>query len=274
MYYRVVLLWILVIILLIIRIYLFIYPIDHSAADRTTSTNPPVTVYICPQIPSSRGYFRVDITDNFLVNYSTICHPDDTLLVYILSKADHIDRRQAIRRTWAKRSEYYQLAKTCFVFLIGLTNNSTLNKELQFEVLNNRDMVQFNVNETYQNIIYKEVGGLKWSHLYASHIRFLFKTDDDIIIDSLLLSDVVRFFISNQTEHSKYLQKQDKLKEFLQQISVVNKFTFFKGMTVNGHKMMTKGKFGLKNLAWNHENLPGYCRYEFYYYLRLISFTI
>jgi hypothetical protein len=204
----------------------------------------------------------VDFTYNLPVNYSKICEKDDILLVYILSKVDHIERRKAIRRTWANRDDYDQLTNTCFVFIIGLTNNQTLKSEIYSEVLMYEDMVQVNLTDTYQNIVYKEVGGLKWSHIYASHIPFLFKTDDDIIVDSILLSDITIFFRTNQTQHSKYLQKQDKIKEFVNQTSIVNKYTLFKGLFVNGHKMKKRGKYGLTNLAWNHEDLQGYCRYE------------
>jgi hypothetical protein len=260
MYYRCGILSIIILLfLLLICVYILINSVEKSDNDTISSTRPAVTVYMCPQfLSSSKGYFHVDFTTNFPSNYKTMCESDDSLLVYILSKVNNFERRQAIRRTWANKEQYEQLYRTCFVFLVGLGNNSTILSE----ALTYGDIVQLNINESYQNIVYKEVAGLKWSHLYASHIPYLFKTDDDIIVDTLLLSDIVRFFTKNRTKHNDYFQKYDTMKEFARQTSEINKYTLFTGMYIDGGKTFRGGKFGLDHLAWNHESLPGYCRYE------------
>ena len=227
-----------------------------------STTSPPVTVYMCAQSPTSKGYFHVDFIDTSSLDYKTICKSKDILLVYILSKADHIERRKAIRRTWANREYYNQLFYTCFIFLVGRSKNSSINSHISSEISIYGDIAQLNVNETFQNIVYKEVGGLKWSHMYASHIPFIFKTDDDIIIDSLLLSDLTVFLLENGLEHSYYLQQEAEMKAFTQQVLTINKNSFFKGMYTDRHRTIRRGKFGLQNVAWNSEFLPGYCRYE------------
>jgi hypothetical protein len=259
MYYRIGILSIIIFAFLLIRICIILCPLSLNSNDTLTPTNSPVIVYLCPQFPSSsKGYFHVDFTDNFSLNYSKICKSDDILLIYILSKANHIKRREAIRRTWANKNQYEQLFRICFIFLIGLTTNSDVFSEASIY----GDLVQLNINESYQNIVYKEVGGLKWSHIYTSHIPYLFKTDDDIIVDTILLSDITKYFIDSRIDHSDYLQKQDKIKAFINQTSSVNKFTLFKGISIQGHKTKRRGKFALHHLAWNHDILPGYCRYE------------
>ena len=63
-----------------------------------------------------------------------------------------------------------ELNQTCFVFIVGLSyNDSSLpyNGDVKREALIYHDIVQLNINETYQNVVYKEVGALKWSHIYA-----------------------------------------------------------------------------------------------------------
>jgi hypothetical protein len=228
---------------------------------------------MCPQFPSdSKGYFHVDFKDNFPVDYTNICKSDDILLIYILSKVNHIERRERIRRTWANKNAYEQLFHTCFIFLIGLDTNSSVNAKIISEATIYGDLVQLNLNESYQNIVYKEVAGLKWSHMYASHIPYLFKIDDDTIVDSLLLSDTARFFIDNRTDHSEYFQKQKKIREFTKQMAVVNKYTLFKGIIIDGQKTIRKGKFGLHHVAWNHDQFPGYCRYEDRNMIFIVSF--
>jgi hypothetical protein len=250
-----------VLLLIVILTPFFIHNIEKSNHGRVSSTKTVVTSYLCAQKPeSSQGYFRVDFTDDLRVDYTKICKSNDILLIYILSKIDHIDRRERIRQTWANKNEYEELLRTCFVFLIGRTENSSLNSQIILEASLYSDLVQLNINETYQNIVYKEVGGLKWSYIYASHIPYLFKTDDDMIIDSLLLSDTARYFRENRTDHSDYLQKQVKIQEFIQEMAVVDKYTLFKGIYIDGVKTIREGKFGLSYVAWNDDKLPGYCR--------------
>ncbi len=273
MYYRFIIFSTIFFIIFFLRIYLIIYSVEKSNNNNGISLTRTIsTVYMCPQYPSaSKGYFRVDFTDNLVIDYTKICKSDDILLIYILSKIDHFDRREIIRRTWANKDQYEQLFRTCFIFLIGLDNNSSLNSDIIFEASIYNDIVQLNINESYQNIVYKEVGGLKWSHMYASHIPYLFKTDDDIIIDTLLLSDIARFFIENRTDHSDYFQKHPKIQEFSAQMLPINKYTLFKGIYTDGSKSIRRGKFGLHHVAWNHDKLPGYCRFKslniFYFYL-------
>lgn len=257
--YRFIIFSIIFFIIFLIRIYLTIHSVEKIDNGMISSTRPTVTVYMCPQFPAhSKGYFRVNFTDNLPINYRKICKSDDILLIYILSKVDHIERRQKIRQTWANKNQYEQLFRICFIFLVGLENNSSL--DLNSEASIYGDIVQLNINESYQSIVYKEVGGLTWSHMYASHIPYLFKTDDDMIMDTLLLSDITRFFIENRVDHSDYFRKHEKMQEFIREMLPINKYTLFKGITMKKRKTKRTGKFRLSYVAWNHEDLPEYCR--------------
>jgi hypothetical protein len=251
-----------VLLLFVIFIPFLIHNIEKLDYDHQSSrTTAVVTNYLCPQKPiTSRGYFRVDFTNDLKVNYTETCELSDILLVYILSKIDHIDRREQIRRTWANQNDHEQLARTCFIFLVGQTQNSSLNSQIELESSAYADLVQLNINETDQSIVYKEVGGLKWSSIYASHIPYLFKTNDDMIIDSLLLSDMARYFQENRTDYSNYLRTRANIQEFIQEMVLVDKYTLFKGIYIEGDKTMREGKFGLSYVAWNDDKLPGYCR--------------
>lgn len=255
-------------IILVISIYLTIDSVEKSENETNLSLINRITISLCPQLSSSsKGYFRVDFTENFPLNYSSICKLNDILLVYILSTSTNLERRDAIRRTWAKKQDYQQLNEICFIFIVGLSNNNSnnnsnirLNGDIRREALLYRDIIQLNINESYQNVVYKEVGALKWSHIYASQIPFLFKTDDDLILDSLLLSDLVKYFIDNRTDSSLYFQKEKLIKNFLQEMSDVDKYTLFKGHNMGGIKTFRNGKFSIHELAWNSDKLPPYCR--------------
>jgi hypothetical protein len=251
-------------IILAICIYLTTDSIEKSENERNNTLINLLKNSQCPQLSrSSQGYFHVDFPDNSSINHSLICKTNDILLIYILSTAKNFQRREAIRRTWARKKDYQQLNETCFIFIVGLsTNDSKLpyHGDIQREAAIYGDIVQLNIKETYQNVVYKEVGALKWSYIYASQIPFLFKTDDDLVLDSLLLSDIVKFLIHNRTDHSIYLQKHQEMKKFVEEMSDVDRYTLFKGKDFRIVGTRRSGKFGIHHLAWNHEFLPPYCR--------------
>jgi hypothetical protein len=249
----------------IIVIYLTLIPTHKIQNQSNISLTNLSKIYLCPQLVTSlKGYFRIDFTENFPVKYSSMCKSNDLLLIYILSATQNFERRQSIRRTWANKSEYQQLDIFCFTFIVGLsTNNSHVpyNGDVALEASIHQDIVQLNIKETYENVPYKEVGALKWSYIYASHIPFLFKTDDDLIVDTLLLSDVVKFFVHNRTDHSLYIQKHTKMQDFVQAMHKVDKYTLFRGHDFGGTPTLRSGKFGVHEFAWNADHLPAYCRY-------------
>ncbi|CAF1028481.1 unnamed protein product [Adineta steineri] len=255
MYYQIVLLSSIIFLLVFIHIYVTLYLLktNDDVDDITASTNE----YLCPQYPTSKGYIHVDFTDNFSLNYSKICKSDDILLIYIISKAEHIERRKRIRRTWANKNRYGQLLQTCFIFLIGYQTNYSQSIRSEARIYN--DIIQLNIDETYQNIIYKEIGALKWSQIYASHVPYLFKTDDDIIVDTLLLSDIVKYFLDSNIDHSDYIQRHEDVQNFISEITMDNRYNLFRGIYLNGYKTIRRGKFALNNIAWNSDYLPAYC---------------
>lgn len=230
----------------------------HLTLNSFGKQNTTISVYLCSQLPSSQGYFHVDFTDSFSSNYLKICKSDDILLIYILSKVEHAQQRKIIRQTWANKSQYGQLFQICFIFLIGLSKHS---EGIFSEAKTYGDLVQVNTNETDENNVYKEVAGLKWSYIYASHIPYLFRTKDNILIDTLLLGDITKFLIYNRIAHSNYLQKHNILKNFTEDLLFENKYTLFRGIERSGIKTIRRGKFALNYFAWNDDYLPEYCRY-------------
>ncbi|CAF1363720.1 unnamed protein product [Adineta steineri] len=247
-------------ILLLLSIYLTINLFEKYLNEQKLLLKTRRKISQCPPLlSSSKGYFRVDFTRNFSLNYSLICKSNDKLLIYILSTAKNFERRKIIRETWAKKSVYQQLNDICFIFIVGLSTNTSHNNDIYNEGLLSNDIIQLNIEESYKNVVYKEVGALQWSYIYASNIPYLFKTDDDLIIDTLLLSDTVTFLINNQTDHSLYLQKQISLQPFIHDMYHVDKYTLFKGHDMLTIQTLRRGKFRIHDLAWNSEYLPRYC---------------
>ncbi|CAF4152417.1 unnamed protein product, partial [Adineta steineri] len=90
----------------------------------------------------------------------------DILIIHILSTANNFDRRKIIRSTWAS-----PLIGTCFVFILGKSQDSTSSTQLRIdhEKRQYKDIVQIDHVESYGNVVYKEVAALHWSsHFYPS----------------------------------------------------------------------------------------------------------
>ena len=76
---------------------------------------------------------------------------------------------------------------------------------------------------------------------------------------TIMLSYNMRSYCSNVHYFIEH-QKHDKIKEFARRM-LPNKHTLFMGIYQDKLRTMRRGKFALDKLAWNHDYLPGYCRY-------------
>ena len=71
------------------------------------------------------------------------------------------------------------------VFLLAKPRNVSPAVETRIEEENsvNRDIVQGDFAESYRNLSYKHVMGLRWAANYCRNAEFVFKMDDDIAVD-------------------------------------------------------------------------------------------
>ena len=123
----------------------------------------------------------------YVINTQSVCRdPDVFLIVYVHTAPDHYKRRMVIRQTWG-RAEYYDL-KVRVVFIMGYTyNKPEVQQALLFEAEQYHDLVQEDFADTYKNLTYKGVAGLKWISSYCSKAKFVLKTDDDIFVNMFTL---------------------------------------------------------------------------------------
>lgn len=129
----------------------------------------------------------VDRNDFHFVLLEKRCVDDDNnnvfLAVFIHSAPAHFERRRAIRQTWAREaSASNEILKV--VFLLGLTTSPDLQAAIEEE---NRiyggDVVQGNFVDSYRNLTYKHVMGLKWVAHFCRGARYVLKADDDVFLD-------------------------------------------------------------------------------------------
>jgi hypothetical protein len=61
------------------------------------------------------------------------------------------------------------------------------------------DVVQVNLPENYPVVCYKELAALCWSKYYCSDIQYVFKADEDIHLNTPLLTRIIAEFMKNET---------------------------------------------------------------------------
>lgn len=221
------------------------------------STNPFSTdvVYSIKEtlLPKNRSGEYLNSRINLTAN-TAACQSDDILIVYVLSTATNFDRRQMIRATWAS-----PLVGTCFVFVLGRALSSpAVQHRIAIEKRVHKDMVQIDHPESYANVVYKEVAALHWSaHFYPS-IPYLFKTDDDLIVDTLLVSSIAQLLVSRVQNSSSYLARHRPT--LVTEVLAMDRTTLFRGGWSMGYQTtLREGKFGVSQSVWPHPVLPLYC---------------
>ena len=133
------------------------------------------------QIPVNPHKFQ------YIINPTKICaHEDIFLLTYVHSAPAHHKRRMAIRETWGHPKNFPEFIHRV-VFLMGKSKEHALQEALQMESDMYGDIIQEDFIDSYRNLTYKAIEGLKWISHHCAHARFILKTDDDIFVNIFTL---------------------------------------------------------------------------------------
>ena len=143
-------------------------------------------------------YLSSDYFDGIPLLYSP--HPCDhstQMLIFIHSATDNAERRQFIRSTWAKASNFDGI-NVRLVFILGTMDNPTTHKteQLQKEMRIHNDIAQFGFRDVYANITHKHLLALRWVKEFCWQAHYTVKADDDVIVNIKELINYV--FYSNQ----------------------------------------------------------------------------
>ncbi|CAG2241936.1 B3GALT1 [Mytilus edulis] len=118
-----------------------------------------------------------------LLNTGKECKEQDKfLLVLVYSATYKFDGRQLIRNTFGSISHFDNRIIE-YVFVLGQTNNDTLQGDIEKESVIYRDIIQGNFIDSYKNLTYKRVFSLFWVNKFCKDAIFVIKIDDDITIN-------------------------------------------------------------------------------------------
>ncbi|XP_076597280.1 UDP-GlcNAc:betaGal beta-1,3-N-acetylglucosaminyltransferase 7, like [Chaetodon auriga] len=139
-----------------------------------------------------------------LINHPEKCADGEVhLLMVVKSVIEQHDRREAVRKTWGKEHTV-DGKKIRTLFLLGspTTGKDTKNlqKLIEYEDLIYGDILQWDFMDTFFNLTLKEVNFLKWFDIYCSGVRFIFKGDDDVFVNTHNLLELIGFKVEDRKQ--------------------------------------------------------------------------
>lgn len=106
------------------------------------------------------------------------------LLLVIKTSPGNIERRQAIRKTWAEETEHNG-ATVRRLFITGTTGEGfqkiLLNNQLKLEQQVYNDVLQWDFTESHYNLTLKQVLFLEWVEKKCPRVSFVLNGDDDVL---------------------------------------------------------------------------------------------
>lgn len=119
-------------------------------------------------------------------------------LIVVSSASGNRAQRQVIRDTWGKASKN-NTAQVRVVFVLGRSYRADINRNVQRETKEFSDIVQGNFMDSYDNLTFNTITGVKYAVEMCSEARFFLKTDDDVWLNVPGLLDLLsRVELTNQ----------------------------------------------------------------------------
>jgi hypothetical protein len=151
------------------------------------------------------------VQSSFVFNNSTFVQCSEKsidILIFVISKCSHSSIRQSIRRTWGNINllkKLFPYIKLKLLFLVDIDSKSEIKIKLEYDL--NVDIVQIlNLPEQYEYVTHREAALYEFVNERCKQTKFIFKTDDDIFLNTyLLLLSKQRFeLITNKTIYSLF----------------------------------------------------------------------
>ncbi|XP_074143126.1 N-acetyllactosaminide beta-1,3-N-acetylglucosaminyltransferase 2 [Sminthopsis crassicaudata] len=150
---------------------------------------------------------------SLLIDQQEKCKQKPFLLLAIKSLTSHFDRREAIRESWGRETNFGNQT-IVRVFLLGQTppedHFPNLSDMLKFESEKYQDILLWNYRDTFFNLTLKEVLFLKWVSTSCPDVQFVFKGDDDVFVNT---HQILNYLNSISKEKAKDLFIGDVIKD-------------------------------------------------------------
>lgn len=127
----------------------------------------------------------------YLINNDLCRNKKIFMIIVVHSSPRHFGLRGAIRQMIHNASAELD-QKIRLAFMLAKVNDSNLQRRLHVENVRHGDVIQGNFVDSYHNLTYKHVMGLKWASEHCMKAEYLIKMDDDIFVDLYKLTDLLK----------------------------------------------------------------------------------
>lgn len=189
---------------------------------------------------SDSDYHRLMDLSNFEFTLNIpACRTHHPIVVGIVYSApNNFQHRKVIRETWGTEDP-----RALVIFLLAAVGPGDFH--LQDKIANEHnaygDIVQCNFIDDYRNLTYKHVAALKWFAYHCPGARFMFKTDDDVMVNTPLMYNYLEVpLASNRKLHRK-------------------KLIFGHMMTCSKVQRSGRSKWRVTYEEYEYEYFPNYC---------------
>ena len=128
---------------------------------------------------------------------------DVYLVIVVIASPANFEQRNVIRNTWGSVVKIKPDVR--LIFILGKTNNDTLQKQIAKESKTYQDIVQEDFIDSYRNLSIKSVAMLKWVFEYCKEAKYLLKADDDMYINVDFLISILKLRSPNNAVVGKLI---------------------------------------------------------------------
>jgi hypothetical protein len=108
----------------------------------------------------------------------------------VLTRVDAFEQRNAMRKPWTKNLNS-ENSKIKILFVLGSSESYLLNNDVIKEDEKHFDLIQWEFIDSYYNCTLKAIGILRWTLFYCKNVKFIMKTDDDILVNPLTFNQFI-----------------------------------------------------------------------------------
>jgi hypothetical protein len=119
-----------------------------------------------------------------------------------MSKSVNYKIRDAIRRTWASGKNLGNYSSINIKYFFFTDCDEKLSNNIRLENNLFHDIIQVELPQQYTLVTHRVLSLFEWSFRYCRTAKFLFKTDDDIFVNVILLLKFLSPLIKDRTNKS------------------------------------------------------------------------
>lgn len=177
---------------------------SNSCVPLKNTTIGPVTLPELQPLSEKDYHQLIDLEDfEFTLNVASCREHPPIVVAMVYSAASNFQRRKVIRETWGGEDP-----RALVIFLLAAVGREDYHMQDKIEIEHrvHGDIVQCSFLDGYRNLTYKHVAALKWLVYNCPAARFMFKTDDDVMVNTPLMYNYLEVPLgSNAKLHCKEL---------------------------------------------------------------------